>query len=129
MQDRNTLDYILRNVSPSLRESFYKLRNKIQVLEDVTDKMWGERYCNYYVSLIRFVEMEPQSRKNRLLVRIKMGDRQIDDDRGWTSPVPKKNRWGVNIQFEVTDIGDIDYALHLVRQAYDFVLYNQKQHT
>jgi len=122
MNPENTLTYILRNTSPSLRNLFYELRIKILSLGDVREKVWGLRYCNYYVSSVRFLEVQPQSRNNRLSIVAKIDNNQIDDYKGFACRVPESFRWGnLNTRFSITEFEEIERAMHLIRLAYKFV--------
>jgi predicted transport protein len=60
--------------------------------------------------------------KKRLKIFIKMGDKELKDPRGICKPIP--STWGfglMNTQFVITQMDDIEYAMTLIMQAYDYV--------
>lgn len=121
MEEARSVDDIVKKAGPELRKTFFDLRDRIlEIGDDVREKV-GEGYCDYRKSSV-FAMVTPQSRNNRLVVYIKMGEKPIEDPRSLTSPIPA--RWGygkLNTRFKVTDGSQLDYALSLIRQAYDYV--------
>jgi len=120
-EKKKTLDYVLRKTSPSLKDLFLELRQDILQLGDNVREVVGEWYCDYRKSST-FATITPQSTKNRLLVFVKMGDKKINDFDNWTSPIP--DSWGygkLNTQFEIGEPSQVDYSMHLIKQAYEYV--------
>ena len=48
-----------------------------------------------------------------------MGDKKIEDPRGWSSQIPISYQYGkLNTQFNIKEKDHLEYAMQLVRQAY-----------
>ncbi|MGA8849361.1 MAG: DUF5655 domain-containing protein [Dehalococcoidia bacterium] len=121
-EEQRTIDGLLERASPNLREVFLTLRDRILKLgNDVSEKVASKKagsYCDYRKRSI-FAEIYVQTRINRLQIYIKMGDRQIDDPKQWT--VKKDFTWGkLNTRFEVNSLDQLDYTMHLIKQAYKY---------
>ena len=118
-EEEYTIDKLLRKASPELRDLFLTLRGRILKLgDDVWERVWGS-YCDYRKSST-FVSPNIQTKRNRLRIFIKMGDKEIDDPNQWAT----KKDFGfgkLNTRFELESLNQIDYAMHLIRQAYDYV--------
>lgn len=117
--EENTIDKLLQKASPELKEVFLTLRTRIFELgDDVWEKVGGW-YCDYRKSST-FVSPNVQPTKNRLLIYIKIGDKEIDDAKHWT--IKKDFGFGkLNTRFELRSLDQIDYAMHLIKQAYEYV--------
>lgn len=120
-EKNKTPDDILRNASPTLRDLFFVLRQEILKLGDNVRQQVGGWYVDYRKTST-FASINPQTKKNQLLIYIKMGDKKINDPQKWTSPIP--DSWGygkLNTKFEMSEPSQVEYAMHLIKQAYDFV--------
>ena len=118
---KKTLEDVLRNATPRLKDLFFLLRQEILKLGDNVRQEVGGWYIDYRKTST-FASITPQTKKNQLLIYIKMGDKRIDDPPKWTSPVP--NSWGygkLNTKFEISQPSQVEYAMRLIKQAYDFV--------
>jgi len=116
-----TADDLIKRVSPEIKGLFFKLRTNILELGDNVREVVGGWYCDYRKSST-FVTVIPQSKNNRLLIYIKMGEKKIEDPQKWTSPIPSTYQYGkINTQFHISEHSQIDYAMRLIRQAYDYV--------
>jgi predicted transport protein len=116
-----TPEDVLRNATPALKDLFFLLRQEIFKLGDNVRQEVGGWYIDYRKTST-FTTITPQTKKNLLLIYIKMGDKIIDDPQKWTSPIP--DSWGygkLNTKFEVSQPNQVDYAIQLIKQAYDFV--------
>ena len=120
-EDAKSVDDVVRKARPELRDMFFDLRDRILELgDDVREEVRGA-YCDYRKSST-FAAVIPQSRKDRLVVYVKMGENPIHDPQGLTSPIPPSRGLGkLNTQFAVAGRNEMDYALSLIRQAYDKV--------
>lgn len=119
--EKRTVEYILRKTPPLLTDLFFELRQNILGLGDNVREVVGEWYCDYRKSST-FATVAPQSKNNRLLVYIKMGDKPIEDTQKLTSPIPASYGYGkLNTQFEVSERSQLSYAMQLIKQAYDYV--------
>jgi predicted transport protein len=110
------IEDLLRKADPAVGELFLSLRERILALAGVWEKV-GAGYCDYRTSS---TFASPNVQKKRLLVYIKMGDRVPDDPRGITQR--KDFGFGrLNTRFYLQPGDDMDYAMHLIKQAYDYV--------
>jgi len=115
----HTLESLLQKATPDVRDTFLKLRENILAVSEAVWEKVGGWYCDYR-TVSTFVSVNVQ--KNRLKVFIKMGDRALEDPHGISKPIPTS--WGfglLNTQFVITQIEDVEYAMRLIRQAYDYV--------
>lgn len=118
---KKTLEYVLRNASQSLTALFFKLRDCILSLGDNVREVPNDWYCDYRKSST-FVTVNVQTKNNQLLLYIKMGERKIVDPNGWTSSIPDTYSFGkLNTQFAIKEEKQIDYAMQLIKQAYEYV--------
>jgi predicted transport protein len=115
----HTLEKVLEKATPDIRIVFTKLRERILTGSDAVWEKVGGWYCDYRtVSTFACVNVQ----KNRLKIFIKMGDKKLEDPRGICKPIP--STWGfglLNTQFIITQMEDIEYAMTLIMQAYDYV--------
>lgn len=119
LEGEYTIDRLLQKASPELRNLFLTLRGKILGLGDDVWERVGGWYCDYRKSST-FASPNIQTKRNRLLIYIKMGDKEIDDPKQWA--IKKDFGFGkLNTRFELESLNQIDYAMHLIRQAYDYV--------
>ncbi len=120
-EEEKTVEDILKKASPDLRKLFLELRDNIMVLgEDVREKVGGW-YCDYRKSST-FVTITPQSKKNRLLIFIKMGDKILSDPQNWATPILPSWGYGkLNTKFEMDSTDQLPYAMQLIKQAYEYV--------
>jgi predicted type IV restriction endonuclease/predicted transport protein len=121
VEPKKTLEHVMRHAEPPLRNLFSQLSKEILSLGENVRQVVGLWYIDYRKSST-FVSVIPQTKKNRLLINIKMGDRKVDDVQKWISPIPDSYGYGkLNTQFEIGEPSQVNYAMHLIRQAYDFV--------
>jgi len=116
-----TPEYVLRNATPGLKDLFFLLRQEILKLGDNVRQEVREWYIDYRKTS-NFATINPQTKKNLLLIYIKMGDKIIDDPQKWTSSIP--DSWGygkLNTKFEISQTNQAEYAMQLIKQAYEFV--------
>jgi len=114
-----TLENLLNKANPKVRELFEKLREKILAISDDVWEKVGAWYCDYRTTS---TFTSPNIQKDGLKIFIKMGDKKIDDPQKITKPVPKTYGYGnINTVFKINSINQIDYAMHLIKQAYDYV--------
>ncbi len=115
-EEAPTLETALKPALPEIREVFWKLRDRILALGDDIREIPGGWYVDYRKSST-FVS--PNIQKKRLLIFIKMGDKPIDDPQGITSPISYYGR--LNTRFYLDSLKGLDYAMRLIRQAYEYV--------
>jgi predicted transport protein len=120
-EEIRTVESIIDKAAPELTKVFYALRDRVLKLGADVREVVGAWYIDYRKSST-FVTVTPQSKHNRLLVFIKMGDSIINDPKGWTSPLPTTWSYGkLNTKFEVHKSDQLDYAMELIEQAYQYV--------
>ncbi len=114
-----TLDGLLGKATPQVRELFEKLRERIlNISDDVWEKV-GRWYCDYRTTST-FVS--PNIQKDGLKIFIKLGDKKIDDPKNLTKIVPETYGYGkLNRVFKIDSADQLDYAMKLIKQAYDYV--------
>lgn len=111
-----TLEELLKKMDPSLAELFMNVRERILALPQAWEKV-GPYYCDYRTAS---TFASPNIQKKRLVIYIKMGERVPDDPRGITER--KDFGFGrLNTRFPLAPGDDVDYAMHLIKQAYDYV--------
>jgi len=111
-----TLESVLMPASPEVKDLFWKLRDRILALGDDIKEFPGRWWVDYRKSST-FVS--PNIKKKKLLILIKMGEKVVDDPKGITSHVSYYGK--LNTRFELTSPDELDYALQLIKQAYDYV--------
>jgi len=120
-KEERSIDDLVKKAPSTLKDLFFDLRNSILGLGDDVREKVGGWYCDYRKSST-FATVIPQSKNNRLVVYIKMGDKPIEDPQKLTSPIPSSWGYGkLNTQFAITERSQLDYALQLIKQAYDYV--------
>lgn len=120
-EKERTVEDLVKRAPSELKEVFYNLRDRIMELGDDVREKVGAWYCDYRKSST-FATVNVQPKKNRLLVFIKMGDKKIEDPKVWTSPIPESFGYGkLNTKFEISELVQIDYAIDLIIQAYEYV--------
>ena len=117
--EKYTLDGILKKATIENKETFSDLRDKILAISDGVWEKVGAFYCDYRTSST-FVAVHVQ--KSKLKIYIKMGDQELNDPKGIANDVPKSYGYGLlNKIFVLNSKKEIDYAMKLVMQAYNYV--------
>jgi len=111
-----TLESVLKPALPEVKETFWKLRDRILSLGDDVREIPGKWWVDYRKSS---TFTSPNIQKKKLVIYIKMGDHPIDDPKGITSRVTWYGR--LNTRFNLSSSDDLDYAMDLIKQAYDYV--------
>ena len=120
-EEAKSVEDLVKRASPELRQLFFDVRDNILNLGDDVREKVGGWYSDYRKSTT-FATLLPQSKKHRVLLYIKMGEKAIKDPKNWTSPIPPSWGYGkMNTQFAVSEASQLKYALNLVRQAYEYV--------
>jgi predicted transport protein len=115
----HTLEKVLQKASPDVRKMFMALRESILTISESVWEKVGAWYCDYR-TVSTFAAINVQ--KNKLKIFIKMGDRKLEDPRSICQPIPSTWVYGLlNTQFVIAQMEDIEYAMTLIMQAYDYV--------
>jgi predicted transport protein len=111
-----TIEDLLKKPDPTVADLFLNLRDRILALPQVWEKI-GSFYCDYRTAS---TFASPNVLKKKLAIYIKMGDRAVNDPKRIT--VKKDFGYGkLNTRFYLVPGDDLDYAMGLIRQAYDYV--------
>jgi predicted transport protein len=118
-EDKHTLEKLLEKAAPDVREMFTKLRDRILAISDAVWEKVGGGFCDYRtVSTFAAVNVQ----KKQLKIFVKMGDEKPKDPRGICKPIP--TNYGIGLlktQFYITGPEDVEYAMTLIMQAYEYV--------
>jgi predicted transport protein len=115
-EKERTIEDLLKRAEPPVADLFLALRERILALPSVWEKI-GPSYCDYRTTS---TFASPNVQKKRLCVYIKMGERIPHDPRSITER--KDFGFGrLNTRFYLQPGDDIDYAMQLIMQAYDYV--------
>jgi predicted transport protein len=118
-EERYTLDQLLKKTTGEINAIFLELRDKTLGLSDAVWEKVGAWYVDYRTSST-FASVNIQ--KNKMKIFIKMGDQKIEDPRKICKPIPEKYGYGLlNTQFELSRKEDLDYAMKLITQAYNYI--------
>jgi predicted transport protein len=117
--EKYTVDGLLKKTSPEIRELFSMLRDRILGISDAVWEKVGSFYCDYRTTST-FTSVQVQ--KNKLKVLIKMGTQKVNDPQNICKPLPSTYGYGLlNTQFEISNKKEIEYAMKLIMQAYDYI--------
>jgi predicted transport protein len=118
-EEKYNLDKIVNKTTPEINEIFSELRDKIMGLSDAVWEKVGAGYVDYR-TISTFTSVIIQ--KNKLKIFIKMGEQELEDPRKICKSIPEKYGYGLlNTQFELFRKDDLDYAMKLITQAYNYV--------
>ena len=96
---------------------FEALRKRILNIDSSVREEVRKVYIAYKTES-NFVDIVPQKSRLRLSLNMKYTD--VDDPRGITEDVSGKGRWGNgDVQFGLSELEEIDYAMGLIQQAFD----------
>jgi len=114
-----TVEDLLTRATEQARELFLGLHNQILKLSEV-EAVPGRWWIDYQKKGVTFLTLvTPDFKSDSLGLFIKMGNRQIADPKGWTKKVDGPSE--LNTTFRVGSEDDLDYAVALIRQAYNFI--------
>jgi uncharacterized protein with ParB-like and HNH nuclease domain/predicted transport protein len=106
-----------RYLCGEMRPLFEQLRRRILNLDASVSEQILKLYIAYK-TVTNFVDIVPQ--KSRLLLSLNIGITEIDDPEGWCRNVTMVGRLGNgDVECGVSSTADLDYALFLVRQAFE----------
>jgi predicted transport protein len=108
------IDNLLKTASQEIEGLFWNLRDRIVEFGHVAE-VFGKGYVDYRKKTT-FTNITIQS--NRISVLIKMGEQPIDDPKNITTKINYYSK--LNRRFYLNPGGDLDYAIHLIKQAYDY---------
>lgn len=100
-----------------VRELYDSLKLKIMEFGKDIKEVPGKGYVDYRKNTT-FVNVG--FRMDYIKIMIKMGDEKIVDSKGVCSEIPKSFGYGrMTKMFDVKSLDDVDYAISLIKQAYD----------
>lgn len=114
-----SVEKVLAHVSQQARELFLSLHEMILKMGGVEalPLQWWIDYRKKGVTFLTLVT--PDFERNGLGLFIRMGTRQINDPKRWTTKVTGSSE--LNTTFRLHSIDQLDYTMSLVRQAYAYV--------
>jgi predicted transport protein len=121
VNNENTLDYILRNSSYSLRDLFDELRKNIKNLGYIREEPRSGRYWCFYTDSSRsskFAEIEPLSSRNCLSILVKTDKSQTDDDEEFALLMPESFKWGKCKKLIIIESTQVEKAMRYFQEAY-----------
>lgn len=113
-----TIDSLLEKINSKIKLLFVKLREQILAISDEVWEKVGSTYCDYRTNST-FTSVILQ--KDSLKIFIKMGDKKVDDPKKITRPIPKEYYGHLNTQFKIHSLDEMNYAVALIKQAYEYV--------
>lgn len=117
--EKYTVEGLLKKASPEIRELFSKVRDRILGISEAVWEKVGAFYCDYRTTST-FTSVQVQ--KNKLKFLIKMGTQKVNDPQNICKPIPPTYGYGLlNTQFEISNNDEIEYAMTLIMQAYDYI--------
>lgn len=97
---------------------FQELRKRILNLDSSIEEEIKRRYIAYKSDGTNIVDIVPQ--RKQLLMSLKIGPGELNDPRNICRDVSDIGRWGNGkVEAPVASLDDLDYAMKLVRQAFD----------
>ena len=113
------VEELLSRTNDDTQKLFLVLREKILGL---SESIWEKLHSGYvdYRTISTFASIH--MRKSSLKIFIKMGDRHLLDPENKCYPIPAKWGYGnLNTQFDIDEESEIEYAMDLINQAYEYV--------
>jgi len=112
----------LKRANPQVKEAFEKLESEIIKLPRVKEPHIGDHYFDYRIEGSKKGTFASVNiRKDRLLILIKMGKKKLNDSKGISVDV--SSEWGygdLTKKFSIDSKEDVNYAMTLIRQAYEY---------
>ncbi|MEM3561592.1 MAG: DUF262 and DUF1524 domain-containing protein [Nitrososphaeria archaeon] len=100
-----------------MRLIFEELRKRIKNLDSSVREEILKLYIAYK-TITNFVDIIPLKSKLRLSLNIQFDE--INDPKGLCKDVTNKGRWGNgNVEVDISKFEDLDYAMFLIKQAFD----------
>ena len=98
-------------------ELFQQLRTRILHLDASVSEKINQHTIAYRTNTI-FVDVVPQARRLRLSLNLPYPT--VKDPEGWCKDVTNLGRWGTgDVEVGISSVGDLDYIMSLIRQAYE----------
>ncbi|MFA6414850.1 MAG: DUF5655 domain-containing protein, partial [Candidatus Paceibacterota bacterium] len=114
-----SLDVHMPNLQGEQFEVFQELRKRILNLDSSVHEEIKRRWIAYKSEGINVVDVVPQ--RTKLVLSLKVPISEIRDPRGICRDVSEIGRWGSGtIEAPIASREDIEYAMDLIRQAFEF---------
>ena len=118
-REEQALERVLARATQQARELFLSLHEVIIKLGEV-EVLPGRWWIDYRKNKVTFLTMvTPDFEREGLGLTIKMGNRQINDPKGWTKRIDGTSDLNTTFRLDTTE--HIDYAMSLIRQAFNNV--------
>lgn len=112
----NVEDFI-EKASPSVREIFYDLRERILALDEAIIEKPTTLYVGYKLSN-NFADLHFQKSGLKIFLR----PLTYDDPKNLVKQIPDGYKWKLNKYVQITSLDDSDYVFGLIEQSYKDVL-------
>jgi len=112
-----TVDDFVQKASPSVREIFHDLRERILALDEAIVEKPTTLYVGYKLSN-NFSDLHFQKSGLKIFLR----PLTYDDPRGLVKQIPDGYKWKLNKFVQITSPEDSDYVFSLIEQSYKDVL-------
>ena len=118
-EEKYTIEELLKKANPEIQALFSKLRDKMLEISDAVWEKVGAFYCDYRTTST-FTTVQLQKQKLRIF--IKLGNTKVNDPQNISKPIPATYGYGLlNTQFHISSEDEIEYAMFLIMQAYNYV--------
>jgi predicted transport protein len=95
---------------------FDSLRNKILELGPNVTEGYAPNYIKYVVKTT-FASIHV--RKKHLIIHLRVNEEKFNDKKNLAKDISSR-KWSVTREFKIQDVKQIDYAVSLIKQAYEF---------
>jgi predicted transport protein len=107
----------IEKASPSVREIFYDLRERILALDEAIIEKPTTLYVGYKLSN-NFADLHFQKSGLKIFLR----PLTYDDPKNLVKQIPDGYKWKLNKYVQITSLDDSDYVFRLIEQSYKDVL-------
>ena len=92
-----------------------KLREKVLKLGEDVNEGYAPEYIKYYVNT---TFLSVHVRKNWLIIHLRVDESRFKDSKKLTKDISHR-KWTVTREMKVKDMDELEYALGLIKQAYE----------
>ena len=107
----------LKKSEKEVKDIFYEMSEQIKAFDSEIEENVKKQFVAYKTPSINFVWFHFQ--KNKLVIHFRI-KKHLDDPKDIAKIIPEKYQWGKNLkEIKVSSSKEIDYAIKLIRQAYE----------